>query len=124
MKFRAKIPFAYDTHIFNPSDLEPHDLDNDELVQIWADADYCEIVGKSEKKEPSVKELIDSVEDIEVEVTETIEEQPKTEEKPEEVANEFDSMTYPQLKKAAKVAKIKGYQNMSKDALIEVLKGE
>lgn len=127
-KFKAKIPFAYENLIFNPSDKEPHDVDNDELVQSWANADYCEIVGPSEVKKVEVKteaidEPVEALIDEVIEKVEEVTEQPKTEEK---TANEtpFDSMTYPQLKKAAKEAKIKGYQNLGKDKLIELLKGE
>lgn len=128
MKFKAKIPFAAFNQVFNPSDDFLHDIDNDELVQAWADADYCEIVGPSEPKKEEKQEIVsdeptEPVNDEAIEKVEEVEEQPKIEEKTAN-ASAFDSMTYPQLKKAAKEAKIKNYQSMKQVDLIKALKGE
>ena len=129
-KFKALVPFAYDFHIFNPSDQHLHDIDNDEMVKIWEDAGYCEIVGPSDKKEEKepinldgFNEPIEAPEYVVIENVEATEETPKLEEKTDN-AVDYDSMTYPQLKKAAKDANIKGYNTMKQVDLIKVLKGE
>lgn len=130
-KFIALVPFAYEHHIFNPSDKHAHDLDNEELVKAWEAAEYCEIVGPSDPKKEEIKEdaLEASNEPIEQQNDEAIEkdeEAPKEPEIEEKTADlsAFDSMSYPELKKAAKEAGIKGYNTMKQVDLIKVLKGE
>jgi hypothetical protein len=129
-KFRALIPFTHNLSTFNPADIHLHDIDNDEMVNIWAEAGYCEIVGPSDQKEEiepetseAINEAVEAPEVVEVEKPEEVEETPKNDKKTDNSVD-YDAMNYPQLKKAAKEAGIKGYNTMKQVDLIKVLKGE
>jgi hypothetical protein len=126
--FKAKIPFSSGTGIYNPADKEPSKA-NAKMVDSWIEAGYAvevEAPIEEPKKEIKTKAPNEPKEPIKTEVIERVAEEAK---QPKNTKNEsqndnVEDMTYPQLKKAAKAANIKGYQNMKQIDLIKALKGE
>jgi hypothetical protein len=95
MKFKALIPFAYETKVFDMKSIEPYEED-EKLVTAWADAGYCKIVDSDESDEKAHEE----------------------DEKP------LEELGYNELKKRAKAAGIPKYNSMKTEDLIKSLRGE
>jgi hypothetical protein len=128
-KFKAKVPFAAIGEIFSPGDEGRADA---HLVDSWVEVEYCEDLGhveelETEEKEPEQFEAPDEpaepLEDVSDQIPDEDDKEPENEEiEPEN--SEYDNMKYPELKKAAKKANIKGYNTMKQSDLIAALKGE
>jgi hypothetical protein len=133
--FKAKIPFSSEHGIFNPGDERPGKAPKD-MVDAWVKAGYAEeiTVVEIEKPEtvepPQEKDNTTSeaqnepvLNDIPAEGQELqVEEKSEVIEGKPDPTQAFENMTYPQLKKAAKAAKIKNYQSMKQTDLITALK--
>lgn len=126
--FKAKIPFSSGTGIYNPSDKNPNKA-NAAMVDSWAKAGYCEIIEGYEElqKQQPLQEAQNGpnepIKDEALQLTKEDKLEPETP-KNEPKNSAFDTMNYPQLKKAAKQAGIKNYQSMKQVDLIKALKGE
>lgn len=125
-KFKAIVPFAALGDIFNPGD---EGTGENHHIEAWAAAEYCEDLGEVEEVEKDPEDLEPQNEPVETPEEEDDQTPDEDETEPENVENEadlteYDTMKYPQLKKAAKDAGIKNYNTMKQADLIAALKGE
>jgi hypothetical protein len=140
--FKAKIPFSSEHGIFNPGDERPGKAPND-MVDAWVKAGYAEevtVVEVEKETQATIKETTKEGDEYktfeyseaqnepilndtpaEGQDTQTEEKSVVIEGKPDPTS-EFEAMSYPQLKKAAKAAGIKNYQSMKQTDLVKALK--